>query len=297
MRHTYLPTIAELQAFTACARHGTTTRAAFELNLTQSAISRALGTLEARLGVALFHRVRKRLVLSPAGQGFLERAEQALATLDAAAVGAMAFGGTEAVLRIAALPSFTRSWLIARLARFAQIAPQISLDITARLHPVEFERDPFDLAIMRTQHERAGTRLVPLLRESLVAVCAPERLAGNEPLAPEALLGHPLLQQSTRPTLWLDWFRDTGLDARDILRGARFDHFDMILDAAIAGMGIGLVPEIIARASLTEGRLVRACARTFETGGTYSLIIPERTEDTPSVATFQSWLLAELRAD
>ncbi|WP_038130247.1 LysR substrate-binding domain-containing protein [Thioclava indica] len=296
MRKAYIPTVSELQAFTACARHGTTTRAAQELNLTQSAISRSLGTLEERLGVALFNRVRKRLVLSPAGQVFLDRAEEILASLDSAAMGVMAFGGADAILRIAVLPSFARSWLIARLARFEQIAPQISLDVTARLHPVDFQSDPFDLSIMRTQHEGPGTQAVELLRETLVAVCAPGRLNGGAPLGDDALLSHPLLQQSTRPTLWLDWFRDTGRDPRHILRGARFDHFDMIMDAAGAGMGIGLVPEIIAAPALQQGRLVLASRRRFETGETYSLILPERTIGSAPVAAFQDWLIAELGA-
>ncbi|KFE33933.1 LysR substrate-binding domain-containing protein [Thioclava atlantica] len=296
MRKAYTPTVSELLAFTACARHGTTTRAAEVLNLTQSAVSRSLGTLEERLGVALFNRVRKRLVLSPAGQAFLTQADDILNRIDAAAMGAMAFGGAQAVLRMAVLPSFARSWLIPRLAGFETIAPQVSLDITARLHPVDFQEEPFDLAIMRSQHERPGTEIEELLREELIVVAAPGLLQGRAALDDEALLELPLLQQSTRPTLWLDWFRESGRDPRRILRGARFDHFDMIMDAAVAGMGIGLVPAIIAEGALNAGRLALATPRRFSTGETYSLILPEGAREAPHVRAFRDWLLAEIGA-
>jgi Transcriptional regulator len=296
MRKNYTPTINELQAFAACARLGTTTRAAAELNLTQSAVSRSLGTLEERLGVALFDRVRKRLVLSPAGQVFLAQAEDILGRIDTAAMGAMAFGGAQAVLRMAVLPSFARSWLIPRLAGFEAAQPQVSLDLSARLLPVDFERDPFDLAIMRSKHEQVGAEIESLVAEELIVVAAPQLMAGREALDDEAVLDLPLLQQSTRPTLWLDWFRESGRDARRILRGARFDHFDMILDAASAGMGLGLVPAIIAQGALVSGRLVQATPRRFATGESYALILPERAREAPHVSAFRDWLRAEIGA-
>ncbi|MBC7146091.1 MAG: LysR family transcriptional regulator [Thioclava marina] len=296
MRKSYTPTINELQAFAACARFGTTTRAAAELNLTQSAVSRSLGTLEERLGVALFDRVRKRLVLSPAGQVFLAQAEDILGRIDTAAMGAMAFGGAQAVLRMAVLPSFARSWLIPRLAGFEAAQPQVSLDLSARLLPVDFERDPFDLAIMRSRHEQVGAEIESLVAEELIVVATPQMMEGRAALDDDAVLDLPLLQQSTRPTLWLDWFRESGRDARRILRGARFDHFDMILDAASAGMGLGLVPAIIAQGALVSGRLVQATPRRFATGESYALIMPERAREAPHVSAFRDWLRAEIGA-
>ncbi|PWE49547.1 LysR family transcriptional regulator [Thioclava sp. NG1] len=295
MRKSYTPTINELQAFAACARFGTTTRAAAELNLTQSAVSRSLGTLEERLGVALFDRVRKRLSLSPAGHVFLAQAEEILGQIDRAAMGAMAFGGARAVLRMAVLPSFARSWLIPRLAGFEAAQPEVSLDLSARLLPVDFAREPFDLAIMRSRHEQAGAEVENLVAEELIVVAAPHLMTGRAELEEDAL-ALPLLQQSTRPTLWLDWFRESGRDARHILRGARFDHFDMILDAASAGMGLGLVPAIIAQGALASGRLVQATPRRFATGENYALILPERAREAPHVSAFRDWLRAEIGA-
>lgn len=296
MRKAYIPSVAELEAFTACARRGTTTMAAASLGLTQSAISRSLASLEDRLGVALFNRVRQRLVLSPAGHAFLGRAEHLLAGLDEAAMGVMAFGGHDAVLRMAVLPSLARIWLIPRLPGFTRDAPEISLDLSARLLPVDFGREPFELAIMRSRHDIPGVTTEPILPETMVTVAAPALLDGRAQLSDAEMLALPLLQQSTRPTLWLDWFRGSDTDPRRILRGARLDHFDMIVDAAIAGLGIGIVPEIVARPALDRGALALAAPRRFETGESYALILPEPARQSPHVQRFRNWLLREIAA-
>jgi LysR family transcriptional regulator, glycine cleavage system transcriptional activator len=298
MRKSYIPSVGELEAFCACARIGTTTGAARDLGLTQSAVSRSIAALEDRLGVALFLRARQRLSLSDAGRSFLREAEALLERLDSAATGVMAFAGQKSVLRMAVLPSFGRSWLIPRLGAFQAAAPGISYDVAARLEPVNFDTSPFDLAIQRSSHRSAGAQHLHLLDEVMVAVAAPSliapRLRQTGPLRDADLLEAPLLQQSTRPTLWPDWFREAEIDPRRSLRGARFDHFDMVVDAAIAGLGIGLVPEIIARAALQDRRLVAVSERRLETGQAYTLIYPERSTARPGFARFRDWLSAEI---
>ena len=292
MRHAYTPTVAELEAFCACARGGTTIQAAQQLGLTQSAVSRSISGLENRLGVALFLRARQRLTLSDAGRAFLREAEPLLERLNDAAMTVMAFGGQARVLRIAVLPTFGRLWLIPRLRGFQSTMPGLSIDMAARLTPVDFDADPFDLAIQRTSHRGSVTRHIHLLDEELAVVAAPSLIA--RPLTTPDILRLPLLQQSTRPTLWPDWCRANGLDPRLALRGARFDHFDMVLDAAIGGLGVALVPEILARAALTRGDLIRALPGDFATGQAYTLIYPDRSADLPHFARFRDWLRAEI---
>ncbi|MWB79320.1 LysR family transcriptional regulator [Pseudooceanicola sp. 216_PA32_1] len=294
MPQSYIPTIRELEAFCALAQAGTTHLAARALNLTQSAVSRSIGTLEDRLGVALFLRERQRMALSDAGRAFRPEAEALLARLNEAAVSVMAFGGQSAVLRMAVLPTFGRAWLIPRLGSFLSAAPGTSVDMAARLDPVDFRTEPFDLAIQRSQHRTGGANHLHLLDETMVTVAAPS-LVGRGHLRDEDLLALPLLQQTTRPSLWLDWFRHASLDPRRILRGARFDHFDMVIDAAIAGLGVALVPEILAREPLRARRLVKATERELETGQAYTLIYPDRAEGLASFITFRAWLGAELQ--
>ncbi|NIZ11615.1 LysR family transcriptional regulator [Pseudooceanicola sp. HF7] len=293
MRKAYMPSVGELEAFCSCARVGTTTGAARDLGLTQSAVSRSIATLEDRLGVALFTRARQRLGLSDAGRAFLAEAEDLLARLDSAATGVMAFAGQSAVLRMAVLPSFARSWLIPRLGACQASLPGVSFDVAARLEPVDFERAPFDLSIQRSQHRSTGAHHLHLLDEQLVAVAAP-KLVPAQGATDAALLELPLLQQSTRPGLWPEWFREAGLDPRRALRGARFDHFDMVVDAAIAGLGVGLVPEIVAETALADGRLRSASPRRMGTGQAYTLIYPERSAERAEVLRFRDWLSAEI---
>ena len=290
MRESYIPTVHELEAFSACAQLGTTTLAAQHLNLTQSAVSRSIASLEGRLGVALFHRVRKRLVLSAAGQDFAPQAAQLLSNLQDAAMGVMAFGGHDATLRIAVLPTLARNWLIPKLSTFAQEHPEITFDITARLGAVNFDEGRCDLAIMRSTHQPPDSHFNPLFDEELIVVASPTLMEARPALTDADLMSLPLLQQSTRPTLWLDWFKSGEVDPRQILRGARLDHFDMVMDMAAGGLGVGLVPEVLAAPVIRAGNLVKAAHRRFTTGDAYGIITPEHSPERPYVTTFCNWL-------
>ncbi len=290
MRRSFTPTLSELQALVACAKEGSASEAARRLGLTQSAVSRALASLEARLGVRLFHRVRQRLVLSDAGRAMLRDTDRLLGELNAAALTVMSFGGHADVLRLAVLPSFGASWLIPRLPAFRRLAPHLSLDVASRLGSVDFEREPFDAALQRAELAGPGTRIVPLIREILVAVASPSLVGADGPLPDEAIARLPLLQQATRPELWLDWFRDAGLDPITILRGARFEHFGMVLAAAKAGLGVALVPEVVAAEHLAEKRLTRVSSRTLPGRSHYALIYPERSDGSASLSLFRDWI-------
>lgn len=296
MREGYIPTITELQAFSACARLGATTRAAHALNLTQSAVSRSVGTLEERLGVRLFHRVKQRLILSDAGRALHREADRLLEDLQQAAMTVMAFGGHADVLRLAVLPTFGSTWLVPKLAAYRAIAPNVTFDISAHLDAVDFETEGFDAAIQRGDHRPGGAYADVLMPEELVVLAAPSLLGGRRILPDDELARLPLLQQSTRPTLWLDWFRDAGLDSRTILRGARFQHFDMVINAAIAGLGVALVPEVVARAALAAGDLCPASGRRLVGDQPYTLIYPLRSRQMEGFMRFRDWLLDQVRA-
>ena len=293
MRQSYLPTISELHAFAACARTGSATRAAETLNLTQSAVSRSLATLEDRLGIRLFDRVRQRLVLSQAGRAFQRDADRLLDDLEHAAVSMIAFGGERSVLRIAVLPTFGTRWLAGRLASFRAKQPDVTIDLVSRLDAVDFDDESFDGAIQRTELRAANAAVVPLIDEVLVVVAAPSVIGRQGVLDDVDLARLPLLQQTTRPTLWLDWFRDAGIDLRHLLRGDRFEHFDMVIHAATGGLGAALVPEIVVADELAAGRLVIASRRRLVVGAPYALIHPERSTANAAFVAFRDWLVAE----
>ena len=294
MRHGYTPTLPELQAFAEVARHGSATRAALALGLTQSAISRSLGSLEARLGVQLFHRARQRLTLSDAGRVMLVDAVRILAELDAAAQTVMSFGGHGAVLRIAVLPTLGAAWLVPRLARFAKVAPDVTFDLSATLDPVDFDRDPRDMAILRAALPVTGAEADVLAFEDLVVVAAPALVIGL--LEDAALARLPLLQQATRPSLWLDWFLDAGLDPITLLRGPRFEQFGMVLAGCRAGLGVALVPEVLVQDDLAAGAVRLVSRRRMRTGTPYVMTYPARSLGVPAFVALRDWLIRDVAA-
>lgn len=295
MRRAFIPTISELQAFRACVRFGTTMRAADHLGLTQSSVSRSVGQLEDRLGVHLFHRVRQRLVLSDAGRRFLRDADAILDNLHEAAVRVMAFGGQADVLSLAVLPTFADRWLIPRLGRFHKLAPHVTVDIAVRLDPVDLEAEPFDAAIQRGPVDQATTGIVPLFDEELIVVAAPALLAGRQFLDDAELAALPLLQQSTRPTLWLEWFQAAGIDPRTTLRGHRFEQFSMLIEAAAAGLGVALVPRLLVETELENGRLALASHNAIAGQHPYRLAYRPGGEEQPGLREFLSWIEDERR--
>lgn len=293
MRQVYIPTISELQAFSACAETGATTRAAQSLNLTQSAVSRSINSLENRLGVRLFDRVKQRMVLSDAGRAFQRDASRLLADLARSAMSVMAFGGHANVLRLAVLPTFASTWLIPKLAKFQKIMPKMTFDISARLQGVNFDVDPFDAVIRRGDAVPNGAQAVELMAEKLVVVGSAKMFDPQNLPDDEALSKLPLLQQATRPNLWPDWFEHAGLDPRTILRGARFDHFDMVLNGAACGLGIAVVPDILAAREVAAGRLICLTKRRLVSELPYMLIYSERSKKIEGFEEFRRWLVRQ----
>ncbi|WP_062563146.1 LysR substrate-binding domain-containing protein [Paracoccus aminovorans] len=284
----YTPSIQELRALVLCAETGSASRAAEALNLTQSAVSRAIRTLEERLGVRLFRRVRQRLILSDAGRALVRDSREILDRLERSARMVMSFGDGGEVLRLAALPTFAAMWLIPRLPDFARIHPQVSIDLTAALGPVDFADSPFDAALQRAEFARPGARVTPLVRENLVVVAAPGLVGPADP-EPAALMRWPLIQQATRPELWSDWFALAGVDAFDRMRGPRLQHFDMVIAAAQAGLGIALLPDIFAAAALRAGSLRQVSPLVLPGRWPYGLIRPQG-QDSAALAAFAAWL-------
>ena len=293
MRRAYTPTLPELQAFVQAARTGSATRASQALGLTQSAVSRSLATLEDRLGVRLFHRMRQRLTLSDAGRALLPDAERILTDLDTSALTVMSFGGHRDVLRLAVLPTLGAIWLIPRLVGFAAASPGVTIDMSTTLEPLDYDRDPRDAAILRAPPALRGARSEDLIEERLVVVAAPALVSA--PVDDPDLARLPLLQQATRPDLWLDWFRDAGLDPVLILRGPRFEQFGMVLAAAQAGLGVALVPDILVAPDLAAGRLRLASRRSMVSATPYVLTWPARSEEVAAFRAFRDWIVDDAR--
>ena len=177
----HLPPLAALRAFEAAARHLSFTRAADELHVTQTAISHRIRGLEERLGVRLFRRLSRGLVLTDEAQRYLPAVRDAFARLEAATAELLArrTGGT---LTASVVPSFAAKWLVPRLGRFRAADPDIDLRISTSQHLVDFAREDVDIGLRMGRGHYPGLRVDRLFGETLVPVCGPALLAGEAPL-------------------------------------------------------------------------------------------------------------------
>ncbi|GAB2747489.1 LysR family transcriptional regulator [Melaminivora jejuensis] len=292
-RKNFLPPISDLLAFEAAARQASISRAADELHLTQSAVSRQIRQLEQRLGMALFHRVRQRIVLTDAGRVYAADVRAVLQQLSASTQKAMAFSHAGGLLNLAVLPTLGTRWLVPRLPRFQARHPQATVNLAARSEPFDFAGTPFDAAIHFGAPTWAGAVCEFLMHEQAVAVASPALRDAHGIGQPQDLARVVLLQQSTRPAQWAEWFEQLGIETNAALRGPHFEHFAMIAQAAACGMGAALLPRFLIEQELASGALVELFADTLVSGDAYYLVYPEARAQTPLVTAFRDWLVLE----
>lgn len=296
-----IPSLQALACFDAAARHESYTRAAQELALTQSAVSRQISALEQYLGQALFRRTRHGVALTERGSAYARQIAPRLQALERDTLEAMSGQGAQQTLLLAAVPTFASRWLIPRLPDLARHHPQLVVHIETRTRPFLFADTDFDAALYAGTPQQlrnwAGTRSTLLLQEDLVPVCAPALLAGGRMMAtPAQLATMPLLQQSTRPEAWRQWFQRAGVDAPIALAGPRYELFSLTVAAAAHAMGVALVPRLLVEPELAGGQLVQACAQALPAERAYYLVSPEQQEDKPVLRHFQAWLQRQAAA-
>ena len=287
-----IPNLVALQIFEAAARHESFTRAANELALTQSAVCRQVAGLESRLGVALFLRIKKRIVLTTHGRQYAALVRKNLDRIERDTLELMAQRGVGRILEIAVVPTLASQWLIPRLPQFRALRPDITVNLSIRTEPFLFSDSPFDAALYFGDSVWPGTQGKLLFREGrVVPVCSPALLAGSPPISLDQLTDLPLLHLSTRPDAWRTWFRLNGLehDLRAV-RGARYELFTMLTSAAQAGLGVALLPEILLADELSSGRLVVPLDKPMSGTSGYYLVAPDEiAHDEPFVA-LSEWL-------
>ncbi len=294
LSRTLIPDLTILQAFEAAARHGNFTKAAVELSLTQSAVSRQVKTLEQQLGVLLFERVRKRVLLSGAGQQVLPAVRRLLAQAEEMVLRARSSADGKTTLSIATLPTFGSRWLMPRLPGFLDMHPGVDVDITSRAQPFDLSAEDVDLAIHYGLPIWAHATCTYLCSEVILPVASPALIAANGVTRPEDLEGQPLLHLATRPKLWADWFRMNDLPPGHVYRGHRFDQFAMIIEATVRGMGHALLPLYLIEDEIASGSLTVLFDRPMTTDNSYYVVLPEAKQDNALAWAFLSWLLDQV---
>lgn len=284
-----LPNLTSLRAFDAAARHESLTKAAAELNVAHTALSRQVRELEIWLGCALFHRHNRGLSLTEQGRAYRDAVVAAFDQIDAASgrlrAAPVAAGRQRLVLSVE--PSFAQRWLIPRLGDFRRAHPSVEVVVDATRAPADFRKGGADLGI------RYGGGPWPGLQAQLLSVvmnfpvCIPT-IAATLPPAPVRLLdGDLLLEELDMP--WHAWFRAAGVSVTAPLRGPRFYDAGNAVEAALAGQGVALGDTILAGDDVASGRLVRPYPQTaiYEA---YHLVAPAPHFRRPAVKAFADWV-------
>ncbi|MBQ0958977.1 LysR family transcriptional regulator [Ideonella sp. 4Y11] len=294
-----IPSTAALAAFEAAARHQSFTRAAEELSVTQSAVCRQIASLEDFVGVPLFRRGQRGVLLTEAGRRYARSVAARLDaverdTLDLMAQAGQAAGGA---LELAVVPTFATQWLLPRLARFQAAHPGITLHFTPRTRPFLFDDEsPFDAAIQPAESPWPGTQGLALLPEHLIAVASPALLQGRRVRSVADVAALPLLQASTRPDAWRQWFEAQGLQVEQAMAGARMELFSMLAEAAAQGLGAALVPRLLVENELASGRLQQLLPFALDSGRRYHLLYPPHKADLAPLQALADWLAQEAHA-
>ncbi|WP_251976187.1 LysR substrate-binding domain-containing protein [Salinicola avicenniae] len=303
MRMSPMPPLNSLIAFEAAVRHLSFTRAAVELHLSQSAVSRQIVHLEAFLGRKLFVRQQRQLTLTRAGETYALQVRAILDDCVQATAEVMKSTG-ENELTIACTAGVAQFWMAPRLSRFRRDNPDINLRLVVRDGVSLLSSFEFDIALYYLKTATlSGYETAPLIPEQVFPVCAPgyleacrarQGLADEARLEPSHLLGETLLALEDAQSLWIswrDWFRYHDLALPAATSAVVFNNYPALVEMAVQEQGVVLGWRHVIDSQIERGRLVWACDRWASHGGGYYLITPEERRENAATRRFKTWLL------
>ena len=287
-----LPPLTALRAFEAAARHKSFKVAAEELHVTPSAVSHAVAALEEFLGVKLFHRRVRRLLLTDAGGAYLAPLTRAFDAISAATREISARNRADLVT-LASMPTFARVWLMPRLKAFLAAHSDVDLRVRAAVDFTEMVAEDVDAAIVYGRGDWPGFVVDRLVEERMVPLCSPALRDGAPPLhAPADLARHTLIHTETKLVTWAMWLEAAGVTGVDAHRGLRFNRAALALEAASTGLGVALDNPLFARTHLARGSLVvpfDGSVAMKDLGGYYFVCRPEKAA-LPKVEALRCWI-------
>lgn len=293
------PSMSELHAFVATARSGSFTRAAQQLCVTQGAISRAVARLEEHFGQPLLLRQPGALALTDGGRALLQAVEAPLAGIEQASATLMRRQATHA-LSLSVVPTLASVWLVPRLPAFQRLHPQVRLRFVPYRKGEDFSGpDAPDAALLTGQGpaQWPGLQCDYVIGREMVPVCHPQRLQARRWPEPAALAVEPLLGHTSSPDNWAQWLAAVGAGELRPHLATAFDQVSILVQAALADMGVALVQRCLVRAEVESGRLAVPFDRPVALPRGYFLCCPPAAADLPALAAFRAWLLAEAAAD
>jgi DNA-binding transcriptional LysR family regulator len=284
-----LPPLNALRAFEAAARHLSFTRAAEELHVTQAAISHQVKALEERIGVKLFRRLTRGLLLTEDGHALLPDLREAFDRL-AQAVDRIGRQGGQGTLNISLLTTFALGWLVRRLPLFQAAHPSIDVQLTTTARLIDFAVEDVDVAIRYGTGGWPGLRCDKIFDDVITPLCNArfkERLR-----KPADILTVPLLHEQYEHD-WRTWFRAAGISVGQMKKGPIFDSTRVAIEAAIAGVGVACGAPSLFSAEIATGQLHQPFDLVVPNGKSYWLVSPDATAERPKIKALREWMLEE----
>ena len=297
-----LPPLNSLRAFEAAARHMSFTKAAEELHVTPAAVSHQVKALEDQLGLPLFRRLTRGLVLTDEGRAYLPGLTDGLDRMSKATE-RVRWRGLAGTLKVSVIPSFGLRWLVPRLGSFRRRYPEIDVVVLAQMETIDFARSDVDVGIRYGAGQYPGLHTELLMAEELFPVCSPDLANGAFPIRELADLRHHTLLHDAdvhgeAPWIgWRAWLEPAGLKGVDPTRGLFFSDSAQILAAALDGLGVAIGRSALLGADLRAGRLVRPLEARRPAHFSYYVVTPEAMVERPRIAAFLAWLREMADAD
>ena len=286
-----VPPLPALRVFEAAARLGSISAAANELHVTHSAVSQQIKSLEDALGVRLFGRSGRNVVLTSAGRELALGANEALCAIARTAQQVRQRANPNR-LTVTTLPSFATCWLTPRIGRFIEMEPDVEINLISTCALLDFTRDGVDAAIRWTASPDESLDASLLMRDEMLVVASPDYLRTHPLKTPSDLAGCALLRAEDES--WIPWFTRAGLDWEESSKGLFFNDSSLALRWAEDGRGVVLTRRSLADESLRNGSLIQPFDITVPEERIYWFVTPRDVEPTPLLQRFRAWVFSEV---
>jgi LysR family glycine cleavage system transcriptional activator len=288
------PTMNELLAFDAVARHESLTQAASELCVTVSAISKQLANLEVFLGhQRLLEKQGRGVQLTVQGRVYWQKVSLSLRAIETATYEVRSGNSGAGILTLASVPTFLTKWLIPRLPDFRREFPGITLSFSQHLAIGESIPPGVDAAIRYGSGDWPGTKADYIAGREFVLIAAPALLAQKPLSSPPSIINHTILHHEQASRAWQQWADHHGVPKVHLVSGPRFAQYSALIQATISGLGVGLVPRILVLDELAQGSLSVPCGEPAHIDQGHYLCFNVDRLELPVFASFRQWILEQ----
>ena len=286
------PTIHELLAFDAVARTESLTQAAGTLCITVSAVSKQISSLEEFVGRQLLQKNGRGVSLTSHGRIYWQKISVSLRTLETATVEMQSGDGDTGILTLASVPTFLTKWLIPRLPDFRKTAPRVTLSFSQHLGTFEDMPSGVDIAIRFGHGQWPGVVSDYIAGKEFVLIASPSLVTADQLGEPIDILQSTLLHHEGAPMAWRKWATKYGLLETSVQSGPRFAQYSAVIQAAVSGLGVALVPRILVLEELGDASVVAPFGETIVVDQGHFLCFREDRADMPALSAFRSWILS-----